>query len=82
VTPPAAAVDGPIEVHLPDGGHVVLAFADAGTRLGVGDRLIATLLRADGSEDDVGRAIQEDLRELGLQCTCSTDLGATLIVIG
>ena len=81
MTPPATA-EGPIEVHLPDGGHVVLAFADAGTRLGVGDRMIATVLRVDGSEHDVERAIQDELRELGLPCTCSTDPTSTVIVIG
>jgi len=81
MTAPSVA-DGPIEVHLPDGGHVVLAFTDPGTRVGVGDQLIATMLRVDGSEHDVERALQSDLRELGLHCTCSTEPGSIRIVVG
>jgi hypothetical protein len=75
-------VEEPIEVHLPDGGRIVVAFADARSRLRASDQLIETILRADGSELDMEQAIEDDVRALGLPCRCSTGRHPTVIVIG
>ena len=73
--------DDPIELHLPDGGHVIVAFEDAATRLGEdGDEFVDTLLHADGSERDVERAIRTQAEGLGLGCY-STSQHPTRIVI-
>lgn len=82
MTAAAGATDEPIEVHLADGGCVIVTFADSGTRLLASDQLIDTILRIDGSENDVERAIEDDIRALGLSCTCSTVRRPTTIVIG
>ena len=78
----ASAAEEPLEVHLADGGRIVVSFADAGSRLLASDQLIDTILRIDGTEHDVERAIEDDIRALGLTCTCSTGRSPTVIVIG
>jgi len=78
----APATDEPIEVHLGDGGRIVVEFADAGSRVVAGDQLIETILRVDGNEHDVEQAIADDVRALGLPCRCSNGHGPTIIVIG
>jgi hypothetical protein len=72
----------PIEVHLSDGGRVIVAFADASARLRASDQLVETLLRVDGSEHDLEEAITRDVGGLGLGCTTSTGRKPTTIVIG
>jgi hypothetical protein len=79
---PDPLAEEPMEILLADGGRVVVAFADAGSRLLASDQLIETILHADGSEHDVERAIQDDVRALGLPCRCSTGRSPTVIVIG
>jgi hypothetical protein len=74
--------DQPIEVHLSDGGRIVVSFVDVLARNQASDQLIATILRVDGSEHDIEQAIEDDIRALGLTCTCSTSRGPTEIVIG
>ena len=72
----------PIEVHLSDGGRLIVAFADARARLRASDQLVETLLRVDGSEHDLEEAITRDVGGLGLGCTTSTGRKPTTIVIG
>jgi hypothetical protein len=73
----------PIEVHLADGGHVIVSITDAPTRHGSeADDLVAVLVQTDGSERDVERAIRAEATELGLDCASSTTDHPTIIVIG
>jgi hypothetical protein len=77
-----AGDDGPIELHLADGGHVILAIEDPAMRASAdGDRLVEILVRADGSEHDVERAIQEVAEGLGLSCVPSLGHHATILTI-
>jgi hypothetical protein len=71
--------DGPIELHLPDGGHVIVSFADPLARAD-GDGMVETLLSGD-TERDVERAIVGDLEGSELSCSVSRD-HPTVIVIG
>ena len=79
---PDASAEEPIEVLLADGGRVVIAFADARSRLRASDQLIETILHADGTELEVERAIEDGIVALGLRCRCSTGRNPTVIVIG
>jgi hypothetical protein len=72
--------DGPIELHLPDGGHVIVSFADDIARVD-GSGVIDTLLTGD-SERDVERAIVDDLKGSELTCSVSAEHHPTVIVIG
>ncbi|HEY7970674.1 MAG TPA: hypothetical protein VID95_11820 [Candidatus Limnocylindrales bacterium] len=71
---------GPIELHLPDGGHVIVSFADP---IAVADSsgVVDTLLSGD-TERDVERAIVDDLKGSNLTCTVSDGHHPTVIVIG
>jgi hypothetical protein len=74
--------DHAIELHLPDGGHVIVSIEDATSALDVAaDQLIATLLRADGGEHEVERALVETARALGLVCIASTEHHPTVLSI-
>jgi hypothetical protein len=74
--------DGPIELHLPDGGHVIMTIDDATIRCSADcDELIGVLVRADGSEHDVERAVIAEAHALGLRCTSSTSQHPTVLVI-
>ena len=74
--------DGPIEVHLPDGGHVIVAIEDRTIRRSaVCDELIRTLVWTDGSEHDVERAIVAEAQALGLRCTTSSGHHSTIVAI-
>ena len=72
----------PIEIHLADGGRVVVAFANARSRVQASDQLIEAILGADGSEHDIERAIEDGVVAIGLRCRCSTGRSPTVIVIG
>jgi hypothetical protein len=74
--------DAPIEIHLEDGGHVILTIEDPAARVGEdADRLIGTLLRVDGSEHDVERAIASEADELGLRCVAAPGEHPTVLVL-
>jgi hypothetical protein len=75
-----SGADEPIQLHLPDGGHVIVDFADAAARAD-GSLLVDTLLAIDGSEQDVGRAIVEDLRGTGLSASVSITHRPTVVVV-
>ncbi|MEA2518871.1 MAG: hypothetical protein QOF49_951 [Chloroflexota bacterium] len=71
-----------IELHLPDGGHLIVSIEDAATRHSPDcDQLIGTLLRADGGEHEVERAIVETASGLGLVCIPSTEHHPTTVSI-
>ena len=76
------ALEEPIEIHLADGGRVVVAFANARSRVQASDQLIEAILRAEGSEHDVERAIEDGILAIGMPCRCSTGRSPTVIVIG
>jgi hypothetical protein len=76
------AGDGAIELHLADGGRVIVAIEDEATRSSAEcDDLIVTLLRVDGSEQDVERAIQAEAEDLGLHSVPSGRRHPTVITI-
>jgi hypothetical protein len=72
----------PIEVHLADGGQVVVAFADARTEADPAcDRIVAELIHADGTERDLERAVVERAVEAGLSATVSVTRHPTVVRI-
>jgi hypothetical protein len=72
----------PIELHLADGGHVIVAFADPAARDGeIGDAFVAAILEVDGGERDVERAICHEAADLGLHCAVSASRHPTVLVI-
>jgi hypothetical protein len=74
--------DHAIELHLPDGGHVILTIEDSTTRLGdAADQLIGTLLKADGGEHEIERALVATAGTLGLVCSVSTHHHPTVLSI-
>jgi hypothetical protein len=71
-----------IELHLPDGGHVILSIEDPVTRLGAdGDQLIDVLIHTEGAECDVERALTGTAERLDLRCVSSTSQHPTVIAI-
>jgi hypothetical protein len=71
----------PIELHLPDGGHVIVTFAEASLRSDAATVVVDTLVTADGTEAEIGRAISELAEDLGLSATESPDRHPTVIVV-
>lgn len=69
-----------VELLLPDGGHVIVSFADAAASAD-GGPVIDALIAADGSERDVEREIVADLDGSGLTCQTSSGPGPTVLVI-
>jgi len=65
--------NGPVEVHLPDGGRVIVS--------GSVDAVLDALVHASGTEADVEDAVRSEAEENGLSCTAS---GArpTVLVVG
>ena len=71
----------PIELHLPDGGHLIVTIADANLHREATTVLVDTLVTADGTEAEIGRAISELAEDLGLSVTESADRHPTVIVV-
>jgi hypothetical protein len=59
---------------------VIVDFADAAARAD-GSLLVDVLLATDGSEQDVGRAIVEDLQGTGLTASVSVTHRPTVVVV-
>ena len=77
----ASGDEGPIELQLPDGGHVVMSFEDDRARQGdEGVELVGALVRADGSERDIERAIRERAEGLGLRCETSSEHPTAILI--
>lgn len=76
------ARDGTIDVHLADGGHVVVAFADPRAEADPGcDGIVTALIHADGTEHDLERAIVDRATAAGLSATVSTTHHPTVVRI-
>jgi hypothetical protein len=74
--------DEPIEVDLPDGGVVIVSFADAEARLGDGGvGIAAALITVAGSEGDLERAVLDEADRHGLRCSVSTSRHPTTVVV-
>ena len=74
--------DEPIEVDLPDGGVVIVSFADAAARLGDGGiGIAAALITAAGSEGDLERAVLDEADRHGLRCSVSTTRHPTTVLV-
>jgi hypothetical protein len=61
-----------VEVHLPDGGRVVVT--------GSIEAVLDAVVHASGSEADVEDAIRHEAEEQGLSCTTSTGSTRVLVV--
>jgi hypothetical protein len=73
---------GPIDVHLADGGHVIVDFEDPVAVEGpAGDAILGALIHAEGSEHDLERAIVAEARVCGLTASVSTAHHPTTVVI-
>jgi hypothetical protein len=71
-----------IDVHLADGGHVIVAFADPSMEADPGcDGIVTELIHADGSEHDLERAVVDRAAAAGLSATVSTGRHPTIVVI-
>jgi hypothetical protein len=76
------ATEGPIDVHLSDGGHVIVTFGSADARTAAtGDGMLAVLLDVDGSEDELERAILDEAEACGLRASTSGSRHPTTVVI-
>jgi hypothetical protein len=76
-----AGDSAPVEVHLPDGGHIVVGFSDATARAVGCDLVVELLLRSSGSEREIQRAIVDRARAVGLTCNAIPGQRPTVIVI-
>lgn len=70
----------PIEVHLPDGGHLIVSFADAIARANSG-LVVEALLSSSGTTEDVERSVARDLADAGLRCSTQPGSHATILSI-
>jgi hypothetical protein len=66
--------NGPVEVHLPDGGHLLVA--------GRVDDVLEALVHASGNEADLEAAIRDEAEAQGLSCSTSGAGRATILVVG
>jgi len=55
--------NGPVEVHLPDGGRVLVS--------GSIDAVLQAVVHASGTEADVEAAIRAEAETLGISCSAS-----------
>ena len=77
-----APEDCPMEVDLPDGGRVIVAFDDSATRASEGGIAIAaTMVSATGREGDLEDAIVEEAAAYGLATKSSQGRHPTTILI-
>jgi hypothetical protein len=81
VTRPSA--EAPIHAYLPDGGHVVVEFADVESRITAADHVVDVLVAIDdGSERDLEDAIRSEADELGLRTSTSGARHPTVMLVG
>ena len=71
-----------IDVHLADGGHVIVSFADEGTSTDPAcDGIVGALIEADGTEQELGKAIVQRALEGGLDARISATSHPTVVRI-
>jgi len=74
--------DEPIEVDLPDGGVVIVSFADVEARIGAGGiGIAAALVTVSGSEGELERAVLDEADRYGLRCSVSTTRHPTTVLV-
>jgi hypothetical protein len=74
--------DAPMEVDLPDGGRVIVAFADVEARMGDGGiGIVTAMVWQDGSEAELERAIVAVAEGHGLRCSVSDTRHPTTVVV-
>ena len=71
----------PLEVELPDGGRLVIGFADAESQALFSAQIVAAVFRHEGSERDVEAAIEAAALELGLRVAASPSRKPTVLLI-
>lgn len=77
-----APEDAPMEVDLPDGGRVIIAFVDSETRTSEGAIAIAaTIVSAAGRESELEEAIVQEAAAHGLAAQSSPGRHPTTILI-
>jgi hypothetical protein len=78
-----ARSSGQVEVHLENGGHVVVSFTDAEiVEREPGVDLVTTLIRAGPSEAELAQAIVDEACRSGMDCRVSSTPGATVVEVG
>ena len=60
--------DGQLELFLPDGGHVVVGFADFDVLVASEDLVLEAIVDSGDSEAALERALADSLEPLGLGC--------------
>jgi hypothetical protein len=74
--------DDAIDVHLADGGHVIVAFADGPSAAdGAGDGILSALIHAQGTEHDLEQAIVVEATAAGFRASVSATHHPTTVVI-
>jgi len=72
----------PIEVHLPDGGRVVLSFEISGSDCDqLEEAILAAVILAEGTELDLAEAIRENAISIGLRAVFSVDSQPTMVIV-
>ena len=72
----------PMEVDLPDGGRLIVSFADDEARSCEGaSEIAAALIRVDGSEGELERAVVDEAERHGLRCSVSGSRHPTTVVV-
>ena len=72
----------PLELLLEDGGHLIVAFADARCRRQAADPIAYLLVVAHGSESDLEGAIRSQARDLGFPTSSSSAGHSTTVLVG
>jgi hypothetical protein len=79
---PRQAIEGIVELGLPDGGRVLVSFADdVSGDADVENGVLIAMLAAGESQDDVCRAVTEHAAASGLRAVVSDHAGPVMVVI-
>ena len=70
-----------IDVHLEDGGGVVVMFSDAAVADDAGDPVIDVLIHGEGGEGDMELAVAQVAEGLGLHCETRSRSRPTVLLI-
>jgi hypothetical protein len=79
---PRQAIEGIVELGLPDGGRVLVSFGDeVSGDADVENGVLIAMLGAGESQDDVCRAVTEHAASTGLRAVVSDHADAVMVVI-